>query len=102
MHKEYTQFRLVTCPCCKSFKESTGLRLGPGNDVLLCRPCGNIGRGEVALMECTDLIGRESTDDAMQQATVVEHDKVALLPVMWIHQLDGLESDHAKERRKKK
>jgi hypothetical protein len=53
-------------------------------------------------MECTDLIGRESADDAMQQATVVEQDKVALLPVMWIHQLDGLESDHAKEGRRKK
>lgn len=51
-------------------------------------------------MECTDLIGRESTDDGVQQATVVEQDKVALLPVMWIHQLDGLESDHAKKGRK--
>jgi hypothetical protein len=92
----------MTCPCCKSFKESTGLTLSPDSDVLLCRPRGSIGRGEVALMECTDLIGRESTDDAVQQATVVEQDKVALLPVMWIHQLEGLESDHAKEGRRKK
>jgi len=72
--------------------------LSPGSDVLLCRPRGNIGRSKVALMECTDLIGLESTNDRMEHATVMEHNKVTLLPIVWIHQLHSLTLDQNVQR----
>jgi len=40
-------------------------------------------------MEDADLVGVEGTDDGVQQAAVVEHDEVALLPVVRVYKLDN-------------
>lgn len=61
--------------------------LGPLEDVIFVRSCGDIGRSEVALVERADLVRLEGTDDGVQESSVVEQDEVVLLPVMRVHEL---------------
>jgi len=61
--------------------------LGPLEDVILGWSCGDIGRGEVALVEGADLVRLKGTDDGMQESSVMEEDEVFLLPIVWVHKL---------------
>jgi hypothetical protein len=68
---------------------------------LFCGTSGNIGGGEVALVECANLIGLESTDDGVKQTAVVEQDEIAFLPIVWIHQLGKFVSVHIEKEQAK-
>ena len=68
-------------PIRRLFLKTWKLRLSILLDVLFRRPSWGVGRGEVALVECADLVGLESTNDGVQDATVVEQDKVKLGPI---------------------
>ena len=46
-----------------------------------------VRRSEVALVERAHLIGCKRADDRMQDATVVEHHEVFLVPVMRVNKL---------------
>jgi hypothetical protein len=61
--------------------------LGPLEDVIFGWPCGDIGRSEVALVEGADLVRLKGTDDGMQESSVMEENKVFLLPIVWVHKL---------------
>lgn len=78
--------RVNTCP---DGPEGVGTRsdLGPLADVIFGRSCGDIGRGEVALVEGADLVRLERPDDGVQESSVMEQDEVLLLPVVWVHEL---------------
>ena len=61
--------------------------LDPLEDVVFGWSCGGIGRSEVTLMEDADLVMLEGTDDAMRESSVMEEDKVFLLPIVGIYKL---------------
>ena len=61
--------------------------LGPFEDVIFVRSCGDIGRSEIALVEGADLVRLESADDGVQESSIVEEDEVVLLPIVRIHKL---------------
>src|SRR5712671_827224 len=48
---------------------------------------GFIQCGKIALVEHPHLVRLKRSDGAVQQATIVEQDKVLFFPVMWVDQI---------------
>jgi len=44
------------------------------------------GRGEIALVESTDLVRSEGANDGVEDTPVVEQNEVLLAPVVWVNQ----------------